>query len=249
MAKVSKQTAEHDDYGPVESWHEQVEGYEIEFDHFKQDIDSTPMLKGLPNDQCHCPHWGYVLKGKVTFTVDGREEVYEPGDAFYIPRDTFSGLRPGRSTFSSARPKRWPRSRRRLCRTCRHDRLAEASRKDAQRRYAICGPSGRGMPLWGAHPDGSGPRHEKARPEPVAVDALPREQERTDAMGPIELIVTLALQLGISLEAPPARERDRWHRCRQHRVWRSHRCRCLPGPGRRTCWSPAPSTTGRTTSR
>jgi quercetin dioxygenase-like cupin family protein len=85
MAKVSKQTAKHDDYGPVESWHEQVEGYEIEFDHFKQDIDSTPMLKGLPNDQCHSPHWGYVLKGKVTFTVDGREEVYEPGDAFYIP--------------------------------------------------------------------------------------------------------------------------------------------------------------------
>jgi hypothetical protein len=51
---------------------------------FKQDIDSTPMLKGLPNDQCHCPHWGYVLKGRVTFTVDGREEVFEPGDAFYV---------------------------------------------------------------------------------------------------------------------------------------------------------------------
>ena len=55
MAKVSKQTAEYDDYGPVESWHEQVEGYEIEFDHFKHEIDSTRMLKGLPNDQCHCP--------------------------------------------------------------------------------------------------------------------------------------------------------------------------------------------------
>jgi glyoxylate utilization-related uncharacterized protein len=85
MTKVSKRSAKHDDYGPVESWHEQVEGYEIAFDHFKQDMDSTPMLKGLPNDQCHCPHWGYVLRGKVTFTVDGRDEVYEPGDAFYVP--------------------------------------------------------------------------------------------------------------------------------------------------------------------
>ncbi len=28
---------------------------------------------------------GYVLKGKVALTVDSREEVYEPGDAFYIP--------------------------------------------------------------------------------------------------------------------------------------------------------------------
>src|SRR2546423_4965317 len=85
MAKVSKQNAKHDDYGPVESWHEDVDGRAIEFVTFKQDIDSTPMLKGLPNDQCHCPHWGYVLKGRVTFTVDGQEEVMEPGDAFYIP--------------------------------------------------------------------------------------------------------------------------------------------------------------------
>jgi quercetin dioxygenase-like cupin family protein len=26
-----------------------------------------------------------VLKGKVTFTVDGQDEVFEPGDAFYVP--------------------------------------------------------------------------------------------------------------------------------------------------------------------
>ena len=85
MPKVSKESAEHEDYGPVESWHEEVDAHAIEFVHFKQDIDSTPMLKGLPNDQCHCPHWGYVLKGRVTFTVDGQEEVFEPGDAFYVP--------------------------------------------------------------------------------------------------------------------------------------------------------------------
>jgi hypothetical protein len=48
MPKVSKQNAKHDDYGPVESWHEEVEGYAIEFVTFKQDVDSTPMLKGLP---------------------------------------------------------------------------------------------------------------------------------------------------------------------------------------------------------
>ena len=58
MPKVSKESSKHDDYGPVESWHEEVDGRAIEFVHFKQDIDSTPMLKGLPNDQCHCPHWG-----------------------------------------------------------------------------------------------------------------------------------------------------------------------------------------------
>jgi 5-deoxy-D-glucuronate isomerase len=52
---------------------------------FKQDIDSTPLLKGLPNDRCHAPHWGYVLKGRVTFGLGDREEVFETGDAFYVP--------------------------------------------------------------------------------------------------------------------------------------------------------------------
>ena len=85
MTRVSKANAQYDDYGPVESWHEEVDGHAIEFVTFKQDIDSTEILKGLPGDQCTCPHWGYVLRGKVTFTVDGQEETYEPGDAFYVP--------------------------------------------------------------------------------------------------------------------------------------------------------------------
>ena len=85
MPKVSKESGKYEDYGPVESWSDQVDGQAIEFVRFKQDIDSTPLLKGLPNDQCHCPHWGYVLEGAVTFTVDGVEEVYGPGDAFYVP--------------------------------------------------------------------------------------------------------------------------------------------------------------------
>ena len=110
MPRISKQSSKHDDYGPVESWHEEVDGNAIEFVHFKQDIDSTPMLKGLPDDQCHCPHWGYVLKGKVTFTVDGKEEVMEPGDAFYVPPGHLQRADAGPSTSSSAPPTRWPRS-------------------------------------------------------------------------------------------------------------------------------------------
>ena len=33
---------------------------------FREDIDHAPLLKGLPNNQCQCPHWGYVIKGKMT---------------------------------------------------------------------------------------------------------------------------------------------------------------------------------------
>jgi hypothetical protein len=86
MAKVSKDSAaQHQDHGPVEEWSEDVEGYNVAFLRFAVDIDSTPMLKGLPDDRCPCPHWGYVFKGKVIFTVDDREEIHEAGDAFYVP--------------------------------------------------------------------------------------------------------------------------------------------------------------------
>lgn len=85
MYKVSKSTAPHQDHGPVEDYSDNVGGYNITFVTFKQDMDSTPMLAGLPGDHCTCPHWGYVLRGRVTFTVDGRDQSFEAGDAFYVP--------------------------------------------------------------------------------------------------------------------------------------------------------------------
>jgi hypothetical protein len=45
---TARANAKHDDYGPVESWNEEVDEHAIEFVTFKQDIDSTTMLKGLP---------------------------------------------------------------------------------------------------------------------------------------------------------------------------------------------------------
>ena len=86
MPGVSKtNAAQHRDYGPIEDWSSDVDGYTINFMTFKVDIDSTPMLKGLPDDQCSCAHWGYVLKGRVVFTLADRQEIHEAGDAFYVP--------------------------------------------------------------------------------------------------------------------------------------------------------------------
>jgi hypothetical protein len=86
MPKVSKQSAAHvDQFGPVEDRHEDVHGYTIDFLSFSEDIDATPMMKGLPNDSCSCPHWGYVLKGRLTFRFADHDEVVEAGDAFYLP--------------------------------------------------------------------------------------------------------------------------------------------------------------------
>jgi mannose-6-phosphate isomerase-like protein (cupin superfamily) len=86
MPKVSKDSAAHvEDHGPVEDRHEDLDGYTVNFVSFKTDIDGTPLLKGLPDDRCPCPHWGYVLKGRLTFRFADHDEVFEAGDAFYLP--------------------------------------------------------------------------------------------------------------------------------------------------------------------
>lgn len=48
--------------------------------------DFTPLLKGLSNDSCCCPHWGYIFQGvfKIIYD-DGIEELLAEGDAFYLP--------------------------------------------------------------------------------------------------------------------------------------------------------------------
>ncbi len=85
MSKVSRETATKEEFGPVTDCNAEVDGYRIGFATFHQDIDGTPLMKGLPNDMCQCPHWGYVFSGKVTFRFEDRDEVYEAGDAFYTP--------------------------------------------------------------------------------------------------------------------------------------------------------------------
>jgi hypothetical protein len=47
--------------------------------------DLAPLLKGLPNDLCPCPHWGYVIKGRIRVRYADGEETLQAGDLFYLP--------------------------------------------------------------------------------------------------------------------------------------------------------------------
>jgi hypothetical protein len=86
MPKVSKESASHvDDLGIAEDRHDELGGYTVDFTAIRQDMDLTPLLKGLPDDRCQCPHWGYVFKGRIKVRYADREEIYEAGDAFYMP--------------------------------------------------------------------------------------------------------------------------------------------------------------------
>jgi hypothetical protein len=51
----------------------------------KQGADFGPALAGLPDDMCQCPHWGYILKGKIKMKTSSGDEYYEAGQAFYWP--------------------------------------------------------------------------------------------------------------------------------------------------------------------
>lgn len=57
-----------------------------EFFSMAKGTDLAPLLKGLENDLCQSPHWGYQLKGQVIVTyTDGSEETVSEGDLFYWP--------------------------------------------------------------------------------------------------------------------------------------------------------------------
>jgi hypothetical protein len=55
----------------------------VSFIRLKQGTDLGPALVGLPDDLCPCPHWGYMLEGRLQMRTKDGDEVYEQGQAFY----------------------------------------------------------------------------------------------------------------------------------------------------------------------
>src|SRR5512141_627251 len=86
MPKASKKTAPRvEDMGVMEGRYAELGGYTVAFETFREDADATPLFKGLPDDRCQSPHWGYVINGQVTFRFADRDEVYSAGEAYYAP--------------------------------------------------------------------------------------------------------------------------------------------------------------------
>ena len=49
-------------------------------------VDTTPLFQGLEGDLCQCPHWGFVLSGRITTTdANGARETVRAHDLFYWP--------------------------------------------------------------------------------------------------------------------------------------------------------------------
>jgi len=60
-------------------------GMTVAFNEIPAGTDMSPLLKGLKNDSCQCPHWGYILEGELLMKYDDEtEEKLSTGDVFYM---------------------------------------------------------------------------------------------------------------------------------------------------------------------
>ena len=84
MPQASKQTASTTEKAPGYEGHfHDLGGYTVAFETYSEDADLAPLFAGLPDDRCQCPHWGVVLKGKVTYHYGDSSETIEAGEAYF----------------------------------------------------------------------------------------------------------------------------------------------------------------------
>ena len=65
MPKVSRDSApQRQEAGPVVDLRGELDGYTVSFTTVLEDIDATPLLKGLPDDRCPVPALGLCPQGQ-----------------------------------------------------------------------------------------------------------------------------------------------------------------------------------------
>ena len=50
----------------------------VAFVKLRAGTDLSPAVKGLPGDLCPCPHWGYMVKGRVMMQTKDGEQAGQP---------------------------------------------------------------------------------------------------------------------------------------------------------------------------
>ncbi|HEX6745062.1 MAG TPA: hypothetical protein VF087_12635 [Solirubrobacteraceae bacterium] len=61
-------------------------GMTLAFERLSAGVETAPLFKGLPDDACQSPHWGYVIEGRLRIlATDGSEETLDAGQAYYLP--------------------------------------------------------------------------------------------------------------------------------------------------------------------
>jgi hypothetical protein len=59
-------------------------GITVAFEKAHTGQDASAMVRGLPDDRCQAPHWGFLFSGKIVVHYKDRSETVEGGQAYYI---------------------------------------------------------------------------------------------------------------------------------------------------------------------
>jgi hypothetical protein len=99
MPKASRHSASRSAGGPgYEGRFDELGEYTVAFEAFSDGGDMAPLFRGLPDDRCQSPHWGIVLRGRLTFTYAEGQDVVEAGEAYYAPPGHTPAADPGTET-------------------------------------------------------------------------------------------------------------------------------------------------------
>ncbi len=84
MPYTNKDTADTQDYGLAVDRTAHLEGITASIVSIRAAHSLKDALAGLPDGNCKCPHWGYLLSGSIVVDYGEHAETYSPGDVFYM---------------------------------------------------------------------------------------------------------------------------------------------------------------------
>jgi len=85
MHRMMKELPLVEDYGEgFQSRMIEWGGMIVSYETFPKGTDATPLFKGLPDDMCQSPHWGYLIRGRVRIKRKDGDAVLKTGDVYYL---------------------------------------------------------------------------------------------------------------------------------------------------------------------
>ena len=96
MPKANMQTINDPVSAPgFEGRYAELLDHTVGFEAYSEEADMAALFVGLPDDRCQCPHFGYVLKGSVTYKTAEGDETFNAGDAYVVGAGHTPVMHPG----------------------------------------------------------------------------------------------------------------------------------------------------------
>ena len=85
MPSAAREQIEPREIAPgYSSRHADWGGITVAFEEGRVGQDASALVRGLPDDRCQAPHWGYLFTGRILVHYVDRTETVEAGQAYYI---------------------------------------------------------------------------------------------------------------------------------------------------------------------